>query len=383
MENTVLAVRSVLYQVAHFTVHDGIDPVIYVKHGGSVQELRGQDAHTVMTSVLSYVDGTRTVEEVIMATVHAGFSRPWAEQALGWLLNNGICAVDATQPEDDALRISYQMHIRHFGHYVSSPTLRQKRLQDSQVAVFGLEYLGSLLVEQLAAAGVGHIRGIGNAHVLPEEAALLGWESSPETRHAQLSHQVRARHAIARYDGVTIHQDEPMDWQALLADCHLAVLVLPQQCPTVLRAFNRAGLAQRIPFLAVWCEETGGHIGPLVLPYETACLCCLELRQRSRWAPEEVHLLQWQHNDALATGWEKASLLFPWIAALAAITTSEIVTALTRYRRPASAGHAITVHASSWYSKPEPVLKVPHCPMCSRARTTPVGQPFTLHLQED
>jgi bacteriocin biosynthesis cyclodehydratase domain-containing protein len=252
--------------------------------------------------------------------------------------------------------------------------------------VVGLEYVGSVLVQHLATAGVGRLRAIGNPRLLAAEAAYLG--STPRryqrvSRHTLLARRVRALGFATQYEGIDMQPHAPLDWSGLLADCDLAVLIMPAWLPSLVRAFNQACLAQEIPFLPVGFEDATGYIGPLVVPYETACLLCLEVRQRSRWTPADFRAIQQQHADAAGPVWDACRLSIPWVSTVAAIATSEIVSTLAQERQPASRGHMLCLNALHWQVQPAPVLKVPRCPACSRLQYTPSPQPFALHYAKD
>jgi bacteriocin biosynthesis cyclodehydratase domain-containing protein len=159
-------------------------------------------------------------------------------------------------------------------------------------------------------------------------------------------------------------------------------MVLPQRLSSLLRAANQACLARDIPFLPVWREATGAQIGPLIIPRDTPCWVCFELRQGVPLTPDEVRALH--HTDMVTLApWEDTAMLVPWGAAVAAIAACEIVTVLTQYRHPTSSGRALFLAAPDWQLQPTPVLKVPRCPACSPLRHVPSPQPFALPPPEE
>lgn len=358
----------------------------YIQQGSGVYALHGQDARAVIEEVLPWINGSATATEIAERLAQTGgTSQARAEQMLHWLVESGICVEDREEPEDAPLRQHYQTQIQHFGQHVSYPTLCQKRLHTSRVAVIGLEYAGSLLLQHLASAGVGYLRGIGNPQVLAGERPLLHGTPHGQAdggRHTLLAEQVRRLGFATQYEGVPVTPGEALRWEDLLAHCDLAVLVLPRWLPSLIQASNRACLERGIPLLPLWFEAESCHLGPLVVPQETACLLCLELRQHSRWSLSDFRAIQQQDAEAHGPVWDEVALSLPWLTMITALAAQDVITSLTRYRQPASRGTSFAFDSATWQLHATPVLKVPRCPACSRLRQQPVAQPFALRFSE-
>jgi bacteriocin biosynthesis cyclodehydratase domain-containing protein len=365
-----------------------LDEKVYIERTGDVQMLHGKDAQTVVDIVLPLINGSRSGEEIIaMATQKtATVTAEGVQKMLRWLVDAGVCAEDCAEAEDGLLRHHYLTQLRYFGQHISFPTQCQKRLQASRVAVIGLEYVGSRLVQELAMAGVGSLRSVGNPQLLAAEAPFVPRPRRmhrPAARHTLLARYTRWLGLATRYEGVAVQPGATLHWEALLAGCNLAVCILPRWIPSLLRGFNAAGLSQGIPFLPVWLENAAAHIGPLVLPHETACLRCLELWRSSRWQNEDFRTIEAQHAETVGPAWEEGCFLVPWVTAIAALTAGQIVEALAQERRPASYGHELFFDARAGQLQCTPVLKLSRCPACSRQRHIPPPQPFALSVREE
>src|SRR5207302_6659955 len=158
--------------------------------------------------------------------------------------------------------------------HVTYPTDYQRHLQHSRVAIIGLPYIGSMLAQQLAAAGIGGLRAVGPAAWSFTEAPFVGYQphdSGETSRHILLARQTQTLGFETTYEGISVASETPLDWEAILPGCALVALVLPQRHPVLLRAVNQACLERNIPFLPIWMDVTGVHIGPLVVPRETPC----------------------------------------------------------------------------------------------------------------
>ena len=350
---------------------------IFLRLDGELHRLQGRSAPDLVASILHLVDGRSTEDEIVAGACRQGVSAEWAARAVRWLVEEGLCVRDRCPDMEWPRLAAYEPQIRYFTVHTSMPTDAQNRLRESHVTVIGLEYLGSVLVQHLAQAGIGHVRGVGPSSLTPSEALLLG-VATEEDRHQALTRWIRGQGLVTNYHGIPSEPEAPLDYRAPLADCDIAVLVAPQMSVGILRAFNQAALHANIPFLAVVLDGTFAAIGPLVIPEDTACLTCRELRRPRRQAIEEFRDLQESRAGSVGLSWCDEAFLFAHVAVLAALTAAEIVTALTRVCEPVILGRELLVDTHSWRVEAAPVLKVPRCWDCGRPRRFPPSRPFAL-----
>jgi thiazole/oxazole-forming peptide maturase SagC family component len=353
------------------------DGEIFVRLDGELHRLQGRSAPDLVARILRLVDGRSTEDEIVAGACRQGVSAEWAARAVRWLVEEGLCVRDRWPEVDRPRLVAYEPQIRYFTVHTSMPTDAQNRLRGSRVTVIGLEYLGSVLVQQLAQAGIGHVRGIGPSPLTPSEALLLG-VATEEDRHQALSRWIRGQGLVTNYHGVPIEPETPLDWRAPVADCDIAVLVAPRMSVRVLREFNQAALHAKIPFLAVVLDGTTAAVGPLVIPEETACLTCRELRRPRRPVIEEFRDLQESRAKAVGLSWRDEAFLFAHVSVLAALTAAEIVMALTQSGEPVIVGRELLVDMHGWRVEAAPVLKVPRCWDCGRTRRFPPSRPFAF-----
>lgn len=355
----------------------GTEGEIFLRLDGELHTLRSRHAPDLVANILRLVDGQSTQDEIVAGACRQGVSAEWATQAVQWLVEQGLCVRDRSAEVDGPLLTAYAPQIRYFSLHTSMPTDAQSRLGQSRVTVIGLEYLGSLLVQQLARSGIGQVRGIGPSSLEPSEALLLGVPAH-EDRHQALSRWMGTQGLATRYHGVPLAAEAAVDWDATLHDCDLAVLVAPQMSVRILTTFNRAALNANVPFLSVVLDAAAAAIGPLVIAEETACLTCRELRRLRRETDETFRRLQEDRAETLGLAWRSETFLFPHLSAIAALTGAEIVVALSKCREPVIFGREVLVDTHGWRTQVAPVLKVPRCWDCGRTRRVPPTRPFTL-----
>ncbi len=363
--------RAPLLQCAPITTeHGGAS----IRLGGQSYTFQGQDTAQLLDNVMPHINGYSTRDEIADAIATTGaMTRPRAYEFLGALVDMGICVEDHETAEDRGLRTHYLPQVMYFGRHLSHPTHCQQQLQASTVTVIGLDQIGSQLVQRLAEAGIGGLKAAGNPEGLrprPHPQPLVCQTSG----HAQLANRVQSLGWSATYEGIELTPETPLDWGALLADCDVAVLVLPQIQPHLLQAFNQAALNRGIRFMPICLDASGARIGPLVKPYETACLLCQYWRQNAYLGPDAL-----PSTSPPAAAPNPTYLPIAWASAVAAIAAGDITMALSGVQRPSTEGYELTLDLYHWQLQPTPVLKLPRCPACSRLRHHPSTEPFALH----
>src|SRR5262249_30072845 len=152
-----------------------------------------------------------------------------------------------------------------------------------------------------------------NPRLGPAEQAYLEGSLHPEemsTRHTFLTHWIQAHSHGSVYEGVALTPGTVIDWDKILHNCTLAVCIVPQWQPALLRALNQASLARGLRCLPVWLDEEHlAYVGPLVIPYDTACLWCLALRQRHQPAPDMPVGIAPAHDAIAIPDWDAHPLL--------------------------------------------------------------------------
>ena len=361
---------------AHPGMLCGTDGEIFLRLEGELHRLQGRQAPHVVATILHLIDGRSTEDEIVSRACRQNVSAEWAAQALRWLVEEGLCVRDRGVDADRPRLAAYEPQIRYFTAHASMPTDTQDRLREGRVTVIGLEHLGSLLVQQLALAGVGRVTGVGPSALTPAESVLIA--APPADRHQALSCWIRDHGLATRYRGIQTEAHGPLDWEAPLAGCDLAVLIAPRPAVRTLARFNQAALHANIRFLPLVLDGAAAAIGPLVVPEETACLTCRELRRSRPAAAEAFRDLQNAQAESDGLAWRDEAFLFAHLSVLAAMTAAEIVIALAGSREPAILGRELLVDAHGWRVQVAPVLRVPRCWDCGRMRRFPPSRPFGL-----
>lgn len=139
-----------------------------------------------------------------------------------------------------------------------------------------------------------------------------------------------------------------------------------------LAAVGRRALAGGVRFLPAWVSELVGFVGPLVVPNETACLRCYQLRVDSNAKQLTGRRALREHVGAHPEVGAAAGLLPPMASVVAQIAAMEVAMALGGFAPAGTTARSVEINLVSFRSAVRRVLKVPRCPDCSEAsRHTP------------
>lgn len=151
-----------------------------------------------------------------------------------------------------------------------------------------------------------------------------------------------------------------------------------------LNEWNRFCVEQGRDFLPLVLHNLVGHIGPLVIPGETACFECLRARQNAHMRAPDVE----RAAEREAFG---GQIVVGFHPSMTAVIGEIAAFELTRFYGGAipkqQVGTLIEVNLLDTHVKACRVLKVPRCPVCSplnkRASVTPYKSVFTVSSGDD
>jgi bacteriocin biosynthesis cyclodehydratase domain-containing protein len=334
----------------------------------------------LMRRLLPLLDGSRRLGEVLQEM------RVFGKEATTDLLsqmNEAGLLEDAAQLSSavlsqDELR-RYQNQLTFFSHFTAASQVSlpagdygipkraleyQEMLKQAQLVVFGLGRLGSALALKLALSGIGRIRAVDDEIVSPADV-----QQSGVYRPASLGEpRARALQGLAAELNPAVEliptpqPDREQDsLRSLISGCSLAVLCTDEFNPLEYEQLNLACLAEDLPWTS--CRMVGFEllIGPTVIPRQTPCFNCFDLRQKGNLTDyEEYTLLEgYLRTNPIHSG---ALPIAPGVD-LAAL---EIIKALTHFMQPATYAHLYSLNLLTMESKRHPVLKLPRCPHCGR-----------------
>lgn len=163
-----------------------------------------------------------------------------------------------------------------------------------------------------------------------------------------------------------------------LASLDLLVACADSPAPGFFDHVNRACIETGTRWLRVTLIGTGAELGPTVVPMQTACYTCFDLRVRTHQGQDLEGYLQYRdHLNARGRPVEEGSLA-PFSSIIASHAILEVVRVLTAFAPATTIGRFYEFSAVSPVAIPHDVLRVPRCPACSRCSAP--TEPWDLGL---
>jgi bacteriocin biosynthesis cyclodehydratase domain-containing protein len=244
----------------------------------------------------------------------------------------------------------------------------QASLKDATVLVAGLGRVGSRVAQALASAGVGTIIGADAGKITDGDIADSAFTPRDlgQPRLRALEESVAALNSFVTFRALLGDLFAAED-AALPAKLSMAVLAEDVFDPGHHAAMNRACVAKNVPWIGYRSFGTKIEIGPTVIPNETACYRCYELRRASNTDAFGAELdLRARLAEA---GGPAAALNITLGADLVAL---EVIKTLTHFANAATYGHVYTVDILSMQPRLRPLLKIPRCPECGKEARNPM-----------
>jgi bacteriocin biosynthesis cyclodehydratase domain-containing protein len=299
--------------------------VTTIELGDDRLQLRGAElAYTIRHEFLVEVyrtiepllDGTRTVDEIARAG-EPEIAATTAVFLLKLLHANGLIQAGPDGAADAEALGPWERQLRFLGHFVADPAAAQTLLLKARVSVAGAGALAAEVESALGSLGVAATAGLDEADL------VVACSDSP---------------GFAFFDDV-----------------------------------NGACLAHGTRWLRCAVLGTTAHLGPTIVPYETCCYTCFDLRVRSHEADTDDFAAYRAHAAPADEG-----ALAPLRTALAAEAALEAARLLTAFAPAATIGRFFELDARSPARAGHDVLKVPRCPSCGSG--LPPREPWDLAL---
>ena len=352
--------------------------VVARTEGGSFS-LRGKKGVQLLAWLLPKLDGRRTFEDLVAQS--GEFLPDEVAGVLASLLEHGIvedAGVTTASSLSGQERARYDEQRTFFSHFSPIPDTYQTALKEARVVVVGAGAVGSQVALCLVRSGVGRITLVDDGRV--NDRLVNSGTFYDRTEVGKFSSEVtaaklREANPLTRVEWSA----EPItcgeDVEAVVREANLALLCLDKPATSIWDWMNEACLKRKVLWTSAHIEDFAGVIGPSVVPFQTPCYKCYDLRRKSNLDPDDF-------EEAMA--WEKllrerggrldfATGTLPAFAPLlGAVTAIEVLKMLTGFEKPTAYGAVWEIHLPTLKVVLRPLLKMPRCPACSkRQRSVP------------
>ncbi len=252
----------------------------------------------------------------------------------------------------------------------------QERITNSRCLLVGGGEVGSHALAILADSGVGNFKVIDENTV--EERflagnALLRAEDTGSSYGEGLKKRLEQRNQFSTVDNLTVN---PLDKNALkpvLKETDCALFCLDSPAPALLEAFNEAALQTKTVWLRGQVYRGEGIVGPVVIPGQSACYKCFELRRNANLSNYEEVMQFESRLKEMPQIRTDSNTLRPIAALTASLLALEALRILSGVSHPQLVAKYIRLDFRSFDFAPHRFLRLPNCPACGygKRRTLP------------
>lgn len=355
--------------VKHSSVIHPFDGVVYVDNSGVALEIADPDG--AVHRLLTLLDGTRTVPEVhhdlvvdyprvTLADVEAAITT--FDQAE--LLLDASYTPDGMLDEYELSR--WERNINFFGAYArlaDNKYLPQRKLADCRVTLLGLGGLGSHLLLDMAALGIGHIRAVDfdrvemsnlNRQILYSEADV----GQPKVERAE--HRVRQFSSHLDLETMTRRISSAEDVLEAADGADILISAADRPKTEIMGWVNEAIVRHNIPMITGGLD-TRRCLYYSVIPSQTGCIECWRQQVR-RDDPVSDRLLD--NRRAHQISGDRAAFV-PLVAMSTALILGELVRLVTGLAPPLAAGRLMHARFDDYQIEvAETWERLPDCPVC-------------------
>jgi bacteriocin biosynthesis cyclodehydratase domain-containing protein len=248
----------------------------------------------------------------------------------------------------------------------------RKNLSCLRVVVFGLEGHGAHVAVGLAQCGVGELVLVDPFPCQLENKSLMPWLKPTVgcSREETIATALQATCAASR---INASGGAALDLERItaLADgAHLLIGCFDKGFSSTHHWINRASLSLKIPALFAECSGHIGHVGPLVLPGETACYMCYRMRRLACAEDFNLAMTYEEFLDKLKQpALHSRATLLGLPAYLGSILTIEAIKCLLSMSLPVLADKVLEFDAFSLQTTWHPIVRRADCAVCQKKKS--------------
>lgn len=319
--------------------------------------LRGQVAEAVVHYLLTASDGTRDLRDLVaqrppMIDDHVVLRIIWLFHSKGVVIHpSGNGDAELAEPERRQ-RLFWGRNLSVTRAHISADDV-QAQLETARVVMVAGGLFGAATVDVIQRSGIANLQTV----LWQDDPTLFdGVVTSPGSLTVP-----------ERTDLVGLSEAV----ESLLVEANLLVSATVNASTQLDVSLNSLALDKRVPYLRGALVEDRLDIGPLVLPYESACVECMLAREASvQETPIEEELYQrWRAVPQVATPIPPVGEPLYAAAAGAGLMTGEIIRVLTGLRPVAVVNAVRTMSIATGETTVNRMLRVPRCPRCYRPTT--------------
>ncbi len=354
--------------------------VIFASDGGCqlrdgddrILVLRGTTVTETFPLLFPHLDGTHTVADICERCRDIA-PKEVLVTILERLNEEGILEDGATPscaPEESE---SYSPQLLFFSRFTDDRYGYQAKLKGARAAVIGLGSIGQTVVISLATSGIGHLTGFDDSARVPWASTLPGAQGDRSERETTaLSLLVEKNHPDVAFQAEEGRLETHDDVARAVTGNDVVIVAFDKPRLSIFEQVNRVCLDENIPWITCGSlNSIEGIVGPFMVPRETCCYKCYELRSKANLDAysEYVTFEEYLREKDGRTADHGHLPSFP--AVIGHLIALEVIKHLTQFVPPETYGSIFSINFLTLQAQRHEVLKLPRCPACGPAANTP------------
>lgn len=234
-----------------------------------------------------------------------------------------------------------------FWHFDGTDSILPERLNKVRIVIAGVNCIAHQLVVSLLACGFANIRLLN----IPELLNRTLCDTDGPQKHDEWP------------KSVPILQGWPEELKLGPFDCLIGTSDLGKR--EALERLNQHCINENVTFVPVILSDMVGYVGPIIIPYETACYKCLCLRQMSHTISSTPDDLQ---ANRTVIGRELIGFHPSMANILGDLTAFELTRFYSEVLPSETFGRVLQINLLAGAMVARTALKIPRCPACGTPR---------------
>lgn len=306
--------------------------------GSSTSTAKELEGDSSLLTLLSLCDGINSLEHISQQLKEKhNLEHDEVIEAIEYLINEQVLE-DGTNTSTILSNEELDRYSRHFVYYSSftdNKYQNQESLKKSTVTLIGMGGIGNWISLNLAAAGVGKLRGVDHDDIELSNLTrqILFTESDVgELKVNKAKERLEALNSNVQFEAIAKKMTGVQSVKDVIQGSD--IVILSADSPEHIHYWvDQACYEMKIPWTNVGYLDTWGACGPLTIPDETSCLICeMKTRNVKQDELEKTNEISKINSRAHAPSFGPVNSFISSFAAL------EVIKFLTSYETPVTIG---------------------------------------------
>jgi thiazole/oxazole-forming peptide maturase SagC family component len=331
--------------------------------------LSGRSTIDLIPQLISLLDGTRTIDEI--ASNIADYDKETVISVINLLRKEGLLEEGASTEQFSKEKANFfSEQTLFFSHFTENKYALQEQLLHTKLCIFGLNPIGSYLTVLLARSGIGTLACVDDEIVKDEDVGIVFSHSDKgKLRSVAIMDKCKEINPDLNFLYYKTNITSVKEISSIIEGCNLVILAANYLFSPLYKLLNQACLNKNIIWTSCTIDNIRGLIGPTIIPRETACYTCYEIRMKSNIINYDEYLIFEQFIRSNPLNRKAYGQLYSFPLIVASLMALETIKILTNIAPPSTYGNVLILDFLTMKMQQHPILKIPRCPDCGLPST--------------